>query len=132
MKNMFDSYWCGPRRTPNTPQHIPRYCGSCWLHGAIAVMNDRIRIHSFHSLQKEEEALESGVGPLPHFQNDAPPLARQVVLNCGTKFGGNCGGGSDVGIIVMMEEIHPAVCSCGSHHVLKTPVGGDLLSCSGE
>lgn len=48
---------------PDVNQHIPRYCGSCWIHGTVAQLNDRLNIH--------RGARWPGV-----------MLARQTLLNC--------------------------------------------------
>jgi len=50
-------------------QHIPTYCGSCWAHGAISSLEDRIKI----------------------VRKAASPdikLSIQMILNCGTKIAG--------------------------------------------
>ena len=66
-------------------QHIPVYCGSCWLHAGIATLNDRLKIA----------------------RNARWPeitLARQVLLNCGGTEAGNCSGGSDYGVYVFAHR----------------------------
>jgi cathepsin X len=74
-------------------QHIPTYCGSCWLHGSMSVLNDRIKI------------ARGGEGP-------DVMLARQVILNCGNDTAGSCKGGSDAGVYdwVMKNGIPDETC----------------------
>jgi len=30
--------------TTDVNQHIPTYCGSCWIHGTVAALNDRVKV----------------------------------------------------------------------------------------
>jgi cathepsin X len=55
-------------------QHIPKYCGSCWCHGAMSSVSDRINLLTKRS------------------KPDLIP-AIQTIINCGDA--GDCGGGSD-------------------------------------
>ena len=49
--------------TADVNQHIPTYCGSCWIHGTIAALNDRIKV--------------ARDGQFPDIM-----LSRQVAMNC--------------------------------------------------
>jgi len=74
-----DFNWCNVSGvsycTMNRNQHLPQYCGSCWAHGALSALADRIKI------------ARNATGP--DFN-----LAVQHVLNCiGASFGGSCYGG---------------------------------------
>jgi cathepsin X len=71
--------------TVDLNQHSPVYCGSCYLHGAISTLNDRLKI--------------ARDGQFPEIN-----LARQVVLNCGQKVAGSCDGGGDRGVYVFVNQ----------------------------
>jgi len=64
--------------TKNLNQHIPQYCGSCWAHGALSTLADRIKI------ARSAQGIEIN-------------LAIQYLLNCGMDIAGSCHGGSATG-----------------------------------
>jgi len=65
-------------------QHIPQYCGSCWAHGAMSALGDRIKI------------ARKGKGP------DITPSI-QHLLNCGNV--GSCYGGTVDGPYQWLHKI---------------------------
>ena len=71
--------------TVDLNQHVPVYCGSCWLHGSISSLNDRLKI--------------ARKAQFPEIN-----LARQVVLNCGNSTAGSCDGGGDYGLYVFVHK----------------------------
>lgn len=66
-------------------QHIPQYCGSCWAHGALSALADRIKI------------ARGGKG-------DEINLSIQYILNCATKVAGSCHGGSHGAVYEFIQE----------------------------
>lgn len=68
-------------------QHIPQYCGSCWAHGTVSALGDRVKI------------ARNGAGADIN-------LAVQHVLNCGNV--GSCYGGSVDGAYQFIHKISKA------------------------
>lgn len=72
-----DFTWCNKDGknycTMSRNQHIPQYCGSCWAHGAISALGDRIKI------ARQAQGVDIN-------------LAVQHLLNCGGV--GSCKGGT--------------------------------------
>jgi len=71
--------------TKNLNQHIPQYCGSCWAHGAISALADRIKI------ARKAKGIEID-------------LSIQYVLNCGGEIAGSCHGGSASGTYEFIKK----------------------------
>ena len=66
-------------------QHIPVYCGSCWAHGAMSSLADRMKI----------------------MRKTAWPdinLSIQVILNCGQDIAGTCDGGDPGGAYQYVQD----------------------------
>ena len=73
--------------TKNLNQHVPQYCGSCWAHGAMSALADRIKIANG-----------------PDHKGPDVDLAIQFILNCGTEVAGSCHGGSATGAYQFVKE----------------------------
>jgi len=70
--------------TMSRNQHIPQYCGSCWAHGAVSALGDRVKI------------ARGGAGVDIN-------LAVQHILNCGNV--GSCHGGTIDGAYQWIHKI---------------------------
>jgi len=66
-------------------QHIPVYCGSCWAHGALSALSDRIKIDR--------------AGAWPDIN-----LSVQVILNCATHTAGSCYGGDATAVYAWVQK----------------------------
>jgi cathepsin X len=66
-------------------QHIPQYCGSCWAHGAISALQDRIKI------ARKAQGIDI-------------QLSIQHVLNCGGA-AGTCKGGDANAVYQWIKDI---------------------------
>lgn len=71
--------------TKSLNQHIPQYCGSCWAHGAVSALSDRVKI--------ERKGLGADIN-----------LSVQHILNCGGDVAGSCYGGSQTGAYQWIHE----------------------------
>ncbi|GFH57436.1 cysteine proteinase [Chaetoceros tenuissimus] len=72
--------------THNLNQHLPQYCGSCWAHGSLSALADRIKI------------ARKGRG------NDIN-LSIQYILNCGAETAGSCHGGYHTGVYQLIQDM---------------------------
>jgi len=80
--------------THSLNQHIPQYCGSCWAHGALSALADRIKI---------DRSFNDNVGDDMN-QGDDINLSVQWVLNCGAGTAGSCHGGYHTGVYELIQE----------------------------
>ena len=71
--------------TASLNQHLPQYCGSCWAHGSLSALADRIKI--------ARNASEQDIH-----------LSIQFVLNCGSQVAGSCRGGSATGAYQLIHS----------------------------
>lgn len=72
--------------TRSLNQHIPQYCGSCWAHGSMSALADRIK------WAKRE------------LGGDEINLSIQFILNCGGEVAGSCYGGSASGTYEFVKQ----------------------------
>merc|ERR1719473_1040013 len=111
--------------TPSLNQHIPQYCGSCWAHGAVSALADRVKITRGGS--KAE-----GIDIMPSVQH---------ILNCANV--GSCHGGtldgpyqwlhreSEKGTGISYFSAQPYLACSGENNV-GICKGGKFGSCSAE
>lgn len=78
--------------THSLNQHLPQYCGSCWAHGSISALADRIKI------ARGSNEDDNGGG-------DDINLSIQYVLNCGTEVAGSCYGGYHTSTYEFIQEM---------------------------
>jgi cathepsin X len=71
--------------TKSLNQHLPQWCGSCWAHGSLSSLADRIKI------------ARNGSG-------EDINLSIQYVLNCGSGVAGSCHGGSATGTYEFIKK----------------------------
>jgi len=91
--------------TMSRNQHIPQYCGSCWAHGAISALGDRIKI------ARKGKGIDIN-------------LSVQHVLNCANV--GSCHGGSVDGVYQWLHGISKA--GTGISYETSNP----YMACSSE
>jgi len=105
-----DFTWCDKDGvnycTMSRNQHIPQYCGSCWAHGSVSALGDRIKI------------ARGGKGIDIN-------LSVQHILNCGNV--GSCHGGSVIGPYAWLSKISKSTGS-GISYETSNP----YLACSSE
>ena len=92
--------------TMSRNQHIPQYCGSCWAHGAVSALADRIKI------ARGAKGIDIN-------------LSVQHMLNCGTA--GSCHGGSVDGPYQWIHSISDKT-GTGISYETQQP----YLACSSE
>mmetsp|Transcript_68902 Transcript_68902/g.136600 ORF Transcript_68902/g.136600 Transcript_68902/m.136600 type:complete len:330 (-) Transcript_68902:390-1379(-) len=92
--------------TMSRNQHIPQYCGSCWAHGSVSALGDRIKI------ARGAKGIDIN-------------LAVQHILNCGGV--GSCYGGSVDGPYQWLHELSKTTGS-GIAYETENP----YLACSSD
>ena len=106
-----DHNWCDMEGqsycTMSRNQHLPQYCGSCWAHGALSALADRIKI-----MRKGNFGVDIN-------------LSIQHILNCGNA--GSCHGGTVLGPYRWIKHISDTTGS-GISYESSNP----YIACSSE
>ncbi|KAI8476356.1 MAG: hypothetical protein J3K34DRAFT_256855 [Monoraphidium minutum] len=76
--------------TPSWNQHIPQYCGSCWAHGSLSMIQDRLKIAKLRAGDLTPDVM----------------LGRQTLLNCAAfhGMGQGCDGGDTIDVFHYMAK----------------------------
>jgi len=82
--------------TRNLNQHLPQWCGSCWAHGALSSLADRISIARWY---------RPNPTTVQYALQDEINLSIQFLLNCGAEVAGSCLGGSHTGAYEFISKI---------------------------
>jgi len=76
--------------TSDVNQHIPQYCGSCWIHGTVAALNDRVKISrraAFPDVMLSRQALvncaQNASGVAPGCNGGDPWMVFKTMLSAG-------------------------------------------------
>jgi len=96
--------------TMSRNQHIPQYCGSCWAHGSVSALGDRVKIARGGSAGGNAQDIN---------------LAVQHILNCANV--GSCHGGSVDGPYQWLHQISQAT-GTGISYETSNP----YMACSSE
>lgn len=103
--------WCNKNGvnycTISRNQHLPQYCGSCWAHGALQSLADRIKI------MRRGQGIDIN-------------LSVQHMLNCGSQYG-SCYGGQINSVYMWLHELTE---STGSGISYETAM--PYLACSSD
>jgi cathepsin X len=75
----------------NQSTSFRQYCGSCWAHGALSSLADRINIAQLTSPERGQS-------------RDEINLSIQYILNCGANTAGSCHGGSSTGVYQFIQS----------------------------
>jgi len=59
--------------TADWNQHIPEYCGSCWIHGTLSALNDRIKIRRGGKYPDVMLGRQAVVNCVPAADGESPP-----------------------------------------------------------
>lgn len=87
--------------THSLNQHIPQYCGSCWAHGAVSALADRVKISRLgHPILPEPKKPKT----TPRYYGDDINLSIQFILNCGGGIAGSCHGGYHTGVYELIQK----------------------------
>merc|ERR550537_825990 len=106
-KDLPDAFsWCDQGLcTMSRNQHLPQYCGSCWAHGSVSALGDRIKI------ARKGKGIDIN-------------LSVQHMLNCGNV--GSCHGGSVDGPYQWIHKLSKS--GTGISYETQNP----YLACSSE